>query len=111
MIGITSFSTNSREVRRTSFSSSFSCESKSMKSTPENPGMRPPSFLRRDCSKRILRAATGVSSGETGGDQNQESFEPGKLYQCGTGEFQRFNSGSPKACKYAQIVDKKRFAE
>src|SRR5437773_8014169 len=35
MMGTISFSTNSRAVWRTSFSSSFSCESKSMKSTPE----------------------------------------------------------------------------
>src|SRR6266404_2234786 len=35
MMGMISFSTNSRAVCRTSFSSSFSCESKSMKSTPE----------------------------------------------------------------------------
>src|SRR2546429_1541786 len=36
MTGMTSFSTNSRAVWRTSFSSSFNCESKSMKSTPPN---------------------------------------------------------------------------
>jgi hypothetical protein len=35
MMGTISFSTNSRALCRTSFSSSFSCESKSIKSTPE----------------------------------------------------------------------------
>src|SRR5260370_36182955 len=39
MMGIISFSTNCRAVCRTSFSSSFSCESKSMKSTPPYPAI------------------------------------------------------------------------
>src|SRR6266436_3920195 len=38
MMGMISFSTNCRAVCRTSFSSSFNCESKSMKSTPPYPG-------------------------------------------------------------------------
>src|SRR6267143_3884696 len=40
MMGMISFSTNCRAVCRTSFSSSFSCESKSIKSTPPYPAIR-----------------------------------------------------------------------
>jgi hypothetical protein len=46
-----SLSTNRRAVCRTSFSSSFSCESKSMKSTPANPAMHIP------LSEQFLSAA------------------------------------------------------
>src|SRR5882724_6055538 len=45
MMGIISFSTNCRAVCRTSFSSSFNCESKSIKSTPPYPAMLLSSFL------------------------------------------------------------------
>src|SRR5882724_750165 len=55
MMGIISFSTNCRAVCRTSFSSSFNCESKSMKSTPQYPAILLSSFLA--AAKRPARAA------------------------------------------------------